>query len=371
MARANACRHRCWHGATGIRFSTHPCAYCLLGFESLKKFEFRNREGADFSFGEYRSYFGGQGAVDDDFDGFVRRGGLAGSYDYDDVSESYGYIRDVYKTILTRDLVQKSSLPDSAVLERLAEYVMDNSGNLNSPNNIADVLDANRVPTNHVTVGRHLSHLRDAFVFYEARRYDIKGRRCLSAQAKHYVCDSGVRYAVLGARDMDWGRTYENAAFLELMRRGCETYVGKLRQKEADFVAKRGSGLVYIQAGDDVSADSTLERELAPLLSIRDAFPKALIARTRHEPYTRGACSCWTSRGGCSASRGSKRRGGVSLDGARSAARARMGDAVSYRRPKAADWHYCQTSMSSSRKAIVSIAKPQLAHHLMGKPPEV
>ena len=223
------------------------------------------------------------GAVDDDFDGFVRRGGLAGSYDYDDVSESYGHIRDVYRTILARDLVQGFSLPDSAVLERLAEYVMDNSGNLDSPNSIADVLDANRVPANHVAVGRHLSHLRDAFVFYEARRYDIKGRRCLSAQAKHYVCDSGVRYAVLGARDMDWGRMYENAAFLELMRRGYETYVGKLRQKEVDFVAKRGSGLVYIQVSDDISSEPTLERELAPLLSVRDASPKVLIARTRHE----------------------------------------------------------------------------------------
>ncbi len=238
-------------------------------------------------FGEYRSYFGGQGAVDDDFDGFVRRGGLAGPCERDDVAGSYGHIRDVYRTILTRDLVQKFSLPDSTVLERLAEYVMDNSGNLDSPNNIADVLDANRVPTNHVTVGRHLSHLRDAFVFYEARRYDIKGKKYLSTQAKHYVCDSGMRYAVLGTRDMDWGRMYENAAFLELMRRGYETYVGKLYQKEVDFVAKRGSELVYIQVSDDISSESTLERELAPLLSVRDAFPKVLIARTRHEPYTR------------------------------------------------------------------------------------
>ena len=145
------------------------------------------------------------------------------------------------------------------MLERLAEYMMDNSGNLNSTNNIANVLDANRVPTNHVTVGRYISYLRDAFVFYEARRYDIKGKKYLSTQAKHYVCDSGMRYAVLGTRDMDWGRMYENAVFLELMRRGYETYVGKLYQKEVDFVAKRGSELVYIQVSDDISSESTLK----------------------------------------------------------------------------------------------------------------
>lgn len=109
----------------------------LLSSDLAALFTGRHREVhiLPFSFGEYRSYFGEQGAVDDDFDGFIRRGGLAGSYDHDDISESYGYIRDVYKTILTRDLVQKFSLPDSTVLERLAEYMMDNSGNLNSPNN--------------------------------------------------------------------------------------------------------------------------------------------------------------------------------------------------------------------------------------------
>ena len=239
-----------------------------------------------FSFSEYRSYFGGNGSIDDDFDNFVKRGGLAGSYDYDDISESYGYIRDVYKTILTRDLVQKFSLPDSIVLERLAEYMMDNSGNFNSPNNIANSLQTNKISTNHVTVGRYISYLRDAFVFYEVRRYDIKGKKYLSTQAKHYACDSGMRYAVLGTRNMDWGRMYENTVFLELIRRGYEVYVGKLYQKEVDFIAKRDSELVYIQVSDNISVSSTLERELASLLSIRDAFPKILIARTKHEPYT-------------------------------------------------------------------------------------
>ena len=182
--------------------------------------------------------------------------------------------------------MQKYSLPDTAVLERLAEYMMDNSGNLNSPNSIANTLDANKVPTNHVTVGRYMSYLRDAFVFYEARRYDIRGKKYLSTQAKHYVCDTGMRYAVLGTRNMDWGRMYENIVFLELVRRGFEVYVGKLYQKEVDFVAKRGSQLVYIQVSDDIGAEQTLERELSPLLAIRDAFPKVLIARTRHEEYS-------------------------------------------------------------------------------------
>ena len=216
----------------------------------------------------------------------MRRGGLAGSYEYASEAESCGYIRYVYRTILTRDLVQKYSLPDTAVLERLAEYMMDNSGNLNSPNSIANTLDANKVPTNHVTVGRYMSYLRDAFVFYEARRYDIRGKKYLRTQAKHYVCDTGMRYAVLGTRNMDWGRMYENIVFLELVRRGFEVYVGKLYQKEVDFVAKRGSQLVYIQVSDDIGAEQTLDRELSPLLAIRDAFPKVLIARTRHEEYS-------------------------------------------------------------------------------------
>lgn len=261
----------------------------LLSSDLATLFTGRHREIhiLPFSFKEYREYFrAGQGTLDDEFDDYIARGGLAGSYEYADLYESYGYIRDVYRTILTRDLVQKFSLPDTQVLERLAEYMIDNAGNLNSPNNIASILDANKVSTNHVTVGRYMSYLRDAFVFYEARRYDIKGKKYLSTQAKHYVCDSGMRYAVLGTRNMDWGRMYENAVFLELLRRGYEVYVGKLYQKEIDFVAKKGSDLLYIQVSDDIGSQATLDRELSPLLAIRDAYPKALIARTRHEAYS-------------------------------------------------------------------------------------
>lgn len=259
----------------------------LLSSDLATLFTGRHREIhiLPFSFREYRAYFGEENPIDDDLDDFIARGGLAGSYDYQSAEEAYGYIRDVYRTIITRDLVQKFALPDTQVLERLAEYMLDNAGNLNSPNKIAGTLDANKVSTNHVTVGRYMSHLRDAFVFYEARRYDIKGRKYLSTQAKHYVGDTGMRYAVLGTRNLDWGRMYENAVFLELLRRGYEVYVGKLYQKEVDFVAKKGPELVYIQVSDDISSQSTIERELSPLLAIKDAYPKVLIARTRHGEY--------------------------------------------------------------------------------------
>ena len=111
-------------------------------------------------------------------------------------AEAYGYIRDVYRTIITRDLVQKFALPDTQVLERLAEYMLDNSGNPNSPNKIAGTLDANKVSTNHVTVGRYMSHLRDAFERELSTLLSIKDAypKALIARTMHGAYDiDGVR----------------------------------------------------------------------------------------------------------------------------------------------------------------------------------
>lgn len=258
----------------------------LLSSDLATLFTGRHREVhvLPFSLAEYMAYHG-LGDAQAAFDGYIVAGGLAGSYAYPDQSEAYGYIRDVYRTVLTRDLVQKHRIADTRALERIAEYLLDNIGNLNSPNNIASALSAGGAPANHVTVGNYMDHLRNAYMFYEVKRYDIRGKRYLQTQSKHYAADLGMRLAVLGTRNMDWGRMYENAAFLELVRRGYEVYVGKLYQKEVDFVAKRGSELVYIQVSDDISHPETLERELAPLRAVRDAYPKVLIARTRHPAY--------------------------------------------------------------------------------------
>lgn len=239
-----------------------------------------------FSFQEYCEYYSDVSDKDKLFDEYSFKGGLAGSYLYPNDRDRVTYIKEVYETIVTRDLVQKYALSDTTVLQRLSEFLMDNISNLTSPNKVSQLLNANNVSTTHVTVRKYIKYLCNAFVFYDIKRYDIRGKRYLESSEKFYLCDTGIRYAILGSRNMDYGRVYENMVCIELLRRGYDVYVGKLYQKEIDFVAQRGSEKIYIQVSDNISAQETFEREYSPLLQIRDAYPKMIIARTRHPKYS-------------------------------------------------------------------------------------
>ena len=239
-----------------------------------------------FSFREYCQYYDDILDKDKLFDEYTIKGGLAGSYAYRTENDRTNYVKEVYETIVTRDLVQKYALPDTLVLQRLSEFLMDNISNLTSPNKVSNLLTANMTPTNHVTIGKYIKYLCNAFVFYDIKRFDIRGKKYLGTSDKFYLCDIGIRHAVLGSRNMDYGRVYENIVCIELLRRGYDVYVGKLYQKEVDFVAHRGNEKIYIQVSDDISGEQTFERETSPLLQIRDAYPKMIIARTKHPKYS-------------------------------------------------------------------------------------
>lgn len=239
-----------------------------------------------FSFSEYCRYYEETKDIDQLFEDYTIKGGLAGSYAYKTEKDRVNYIKEVYETIVARDLVQKYALPDTLVLQRLSEFLMDNVSNLTSPNKISQLLTANNTQTNHVTIGKYIKYLCNAFVFYGVKRYDIRSRKYLESSEKFYLCDTGIRYAILGSRNMDYGRMYENMVCIELLRRGYDVYVGKLYQKEIDFVVQKGDEKVYIQVSDNIAAPDTFERECRPLLQIRDAYPKMILARTRHPKYS-------------------------------------------------------------------------------------
>lgn len=238
-----------------------------------------------FSFSEFKRFYADEKDTTKLFDDYILKGGLAGSYEYRTDKDRVNYIKDVYETIIRRDLVTKYNLQDITTLEHLAEFMMDNVSNLTSPNNISETLTSNDIATTHKTIGKYIKYLCDAYIFYPFRRYDIRGKKYLQTSEKYYLCDTGIRFARLGRRNLDYGRMYENVVAIELMRREYDVYVGKLYQKEIDFVAMKGDEKIYIQVSDDISRPETFKREYDPLLKIRDAYPKIILANTKHDTY--------------------------------------------------------------------------------------
>jgi uncharacterized protein len=237
-----------------------------------------------FSFSEYLRYYK-MSDIQTAFERYMKEGGMSGSYLYKEQEQKYKYLSDIFDTLILRDIRQKYKIRNIVLLDKIAEFMMDNISNLTSSRKIADTLTKNVDKINHKTVGSYLDYLCNAFAFYKVRRYDIRGKKYLTSNGKYYLSDHAFRYAKLGTRNLDYGRVMENIVALELMRRGYEIYVGVLYKKEIDFVAIKQNEKIYIQVSDDISRDETFTREVESLLKIKDAYPKLLIARIRHGQY--------------------------------------------------------------------------------------
>lgn len=237
-----------------------------------------------FSFKEYLEYFQPSN-IYEAFDNYIKEGGMSGSYLYHDLELKYDYIKEVFNTLILRDIRQKYKIRNTMLMDRLVDYLMDNLSNLTSVRNIADTFTSNKDKINHMTISSYIQYLCNAFAFYKIRRYDIHGKKYLSSNDKYYLSDHAFRYAKLGTKNLDYGRVVENIVAVELLRRGYEVYVGVLYKKEIDFVAIKRNEKIYIQVSDNISDSETFKREVSPLLQIKDAYPKMIIARTHHEQY--------------------------------------------------------------------------------------
>ena len=237
-----------------------------------------------FSFAEYVQYFG-QNDKYSTFDRYMLEGGMSGSYLYKEQEDKFDYIENVFDTLILRDIRQKYNIKNPALMDRISQFLMDNVSNLTSARSITDTLASNKDKINHKTVGNYLNYLCNAFAFYKVRRYDIKGKKYLTTNNKYYLSDHTFRYAKLGTKNLDNGRAIENIVAMELLRRGYEVYAGVLYKKEIDFVAIKRNEKIYIQVSDNITLPETFKREVEPLLKIKDAYPKMVIARTRNPEY--------------------------------------------------------------------------------------
>lgn len=237
-----------------------------------------------FSFDEYMEYFN-YTDIDKAFTNYLLDGGMSGSYLYKNQNDKYSYIREVYNTLIIRDITEKYKIRNVEVIQNLSNFLMDNISNLTSPNSITQELNKQNIDVTNKTIEKYIKYLCNSYAFYEVKRYDIRGKKYLSSQSKYYLCDQSFKYALLGTRNMDYGRSYENIVAIELLRRGYELYVGMLYNKEIDFVAIKQSEKLYIQVSDNISEEKTFNREIDSLLKINDAYPKILLANTKHETY--------------------------------------------------------------------------------------
>lgn len=187
------------------------------------------------------------------------------------------YLLGLYNTIVLNDVVARKKITDTMMLQSIVRFLADNIGNISVIKRISDTLTSlGRKTTSH-TVENYVAALIDSFIFYPVQRFDIKGKELLKTGLKLYLADVGLRQVINGSKGSDLGHILENIVFLELARRGGEIFVGKAANAEIDFVVINGDHKAYYQVSLSVRDSATMQRELAPLLSISDNFPKYLL----------------------------------------------------------------------------------------------
>lgn len=187
------------------------------------------------------------------------------------------YLEGIYNTILVKDVAQREGITDVSVLESIVRTLASSMGSPISAKKIADTLCSAGRKISVNTVDRYLRALTDSYLFYTADRYDIKGRQYLKTLGKYYLVDTGLRNLLLSGSASDLGHLIENVVYLELRRRGYTVNIGKLAEKEVDFVAGSPDGIIYYQVSATVLDENTLKRELEPLQKISDNHPKVLL----------------------------------------------------------------------------------------------
>ena len=206
----------------------------------------------------------------------------------------------IYSTVVVRDILERErrrgqrQITDAELLRKVVLFLADHVGNSTSLNSISNSLVSEKLLENRArqgkpatqTIAAYVGALKESYLFYDTKRYDIKGKEELRTLGKYYIVDTGLRNCLLGYRDLDIGHVIENIVYFELLRRGYDVAIGKVGSKEVDFIATKDEEKIYYQVTDEMISDSTRTRELAPLMEIRDNYEKVVIARSVNSTAT-------------------------------------------------------------------------------------
>ena len=214
----------------------------------------------------------------DEFAFFMRMGGFpalhTAEYSYE---IAYKAVYDIYSSIILRDTIQRYKIRDVELLERVVKYVFDNIGNKFSAKNVADYFKSQQRKIDLNTVYNYLNALEGAFLIHRVPRYDVKGKEILKTLEKYFVSDQSLLYAVMGYKDRLIAGVLENIVMLELKKRGFRVFVGKIGDKEIDFIAEKNETKIYVQVAYLLPESSTVNREFSPLLQLNDHYHKYVV----------------------------------------------------------------------------------------------
>lgn len=213
-----------------------------------------------------------------EFSQYVRLGGFPATHlqDYSQ-DEVYTIVKDIYNSTIFSDIVRRNQVKKIDQLERVVKYTFNNIGNTFSAKSISNYFKSEQRKIDNETVYSYLEKLQKAYILHTCSRYDLQGKDILKTQEKFYLADVSLRYSVLGYTVDSVAASLENIVYLELKRRGYDVYIGKIKDKEIDFVATKQNEKIYVQVTQEIKSEKTQKREYEQLLEIRDNYPKYVV----------------------------------------------------------------------------------------------
>lgn len=213
------------------------------------------------------------------FQKYVKFGGMPFLYNLAFEEEaSLQYLKDIYSSIILKDITQRNKIRDTDLLERVISYLIINVGNNFSATSISKFFKSENRKVSVETILNYIKAAEESFLIYKVSRDDLIGKKVLNVNEKYYIADHGMREAILGSNQRDINQIFENIIYLELLRKGYNVRVGKVDNLEVDFVCTKGNEKIYVQVAYLLASPETIEREFTSLEKIDDNYPKYVIS---------------------------------------------------------------------------------------------